>query len=362
MGIGNRFRYSVLKRKEMSGMNDYCAVNAKIKSMYSGALKHNDYEAIVSRNSVADICGYLKNDTSYADVLSDMSADKMHRGDIEQLLNHKMFMQYIRLYNFMNKAQRDVLRFWFMRLEIEFLKHRLRYIFNNESGGYQGSGDENSPFFTEHTKIDCDLVKRADTLADFVEACRNTPYYDVLKTAESIKSDYFSIVMMFDRTYYTMLWKEKEALPKAEAKSFADFVGPTVDMLNIMWIYRGKKYFRFDKEIIYTYLIPVRYRLSEEDIRMMVSGTDESSVLNLINGSRYSNLFNGVGEGSFTEENYHELDIKFSKRTFVTQPMSMAAVFAYLRLKQEEIYKITTIIEGVRYGLTPEIIKQHLSM
>ncbi|MBP3361368.1 MAG: V-type ATPase subunit [Clostridia bacterium] len=353
---------NVIDRKDLVFMsNRYCAINAKIKAMYSGCLKKEDYMALLSKSSVPEVCAILRENTSYSDVLEELTEDKLHRGNIEKnVLHHKMFTQYIRLYNFMNREERNIFRFWFMRNEIEFLKHRLRYILNNEPAGEEFENIDDSVFFEEHTKINCKLAMNARRLSDFLPACENTPYYDILRTAESIKSDYFSIVMMFDRLYYTMLWKAKDKLPKAEAKVFEEFVGSSIDMLNLMWIYRGKKYFDFDNEIIYTYLIPVRYRLSSEDIKSMVSASSDAGVLNYVRDSGYRELFEGVGEGFFVEENYHRLELKLAKKIFVTNPMTMAAVFAYFQIKQTEVYNITTIIECVRYGIKPEIIKKHV--
>lgn len=341
-------------------MNSYCAVNAKIKAMYADCLTDKDYSAMIAMHDVGQVCSYLKSTPAYEDVLKDITESEMHRATIEEILSHKLFTQYVRLYNFMDKAHRDILRFWFMRMEVEYLKHRIRYIFNKESGVYIETEDEGSKFFIEHTKINCKLASSSKTLADFVESCVDTPYYKLLKTAESIKSDYFSIAMMLDRLYYTLLWRAKNKLPKSERAAFEAYVGPVVDMLNIMWIYRGKKYFDFDREVIYTYLIPVHYRLSEDCIKEMVSGNGAEAVIEAAAETKYKALFDGVGEEYFIEQNYTMLEIKNAKRLFVNEPMSMAAIFSYFSLKESEINKITTIIEGVRYGSSQELLKKYI--
>lgn len=341
-------------------MNSYCAVNAKIKAMYADCLKEKDYDNLIAMHDVGQVCSYLKSTPAYEDILKDLTESEMHRGTVEKILSHKLFTQYIRLYNFMDKAHRDILKFWFMRMEVEYLKHRIRYIFNNENGIYKETEDEGSTFFTGHTKINCKLAANSKTLSDFVESCIDTPYYKLLKTAETIKSDYFSIGMMLDRLYYTLLWKAKDKLPKSEKAAFEAYVGPICDMLNIMWIYRGKKYFDFDREVIYTYLIPVHYRLSEDSIKQMVSGEGAASVESVAANTRYKELFDGVGGEYFIEKNYSALEIKNSKRLFVNEPMSMAAIFAYFNLKEIEINKVTTIIEGVRYGSSPELLKEYI--
>ena len=56
-------------------------------------------------------------------------------------------------------------------------------------------------------------------------------------------------------------------------------------MLNLMWIYRGKKYFEFTNEIIFTYLLPVRYRLTEEVIKQLVNADSVERFIDIVNQS-----------------------------------------------------------------------------
>ena len=40
----------------------------------------------------------------------------------------------------------------------------------------------------------------------------------------------------------------------------------------------------------------------------------------------------------------------------------MVAVYAYMNLKEVELNNITTIIEGIRYNLNPDFIRQHIGL
>lgn len=341
--------------------NNYCAVSAKLKAMYSTCLKDSDYKNLLAKNNVADICSYLKNETRYGELLSSITEQNAHRGTVELILENYLYEQYIRLYSFMTGPQRRVLSLWLVRREIDYLKRHIRNVFNGENSEiHKETIDASNAFFMKHTKINCELINSANNFSEFVEACKNTIYYDLLKTAESINSDYFSIGMMLDSLYYTQLWNAGATLPNNEKHSFEQFIGATIDMLNITWIYRGKKYFGFPNEIVYTYLIPIRHRLSEEIIKAMVECKNAAEIPAILKESHYSLLFNDVGEMYFIEENLMRLENKLAKRIFVNYPLSMAAAFAYLKLKQTEIYKITVVIEGIRYKLDSRIIERHL--
>lgn len=47
-------------------------------------------------------------------------------------------------------------------------------------------------------------------------------------------------------------------------------LGFKMDMLNVQWIYRCKKYYHMTSADIYALLIPVNYRLSSRTIQEMV--------------------------------------------------------------------------------------------
>ena len=59
---------------------EYSAVAAKLKAMYARFLDQKDYEELLSKRSVGDVCAYLKSMSGYSDVLSDVDEREIHRG------------------------------------------------------------------------------------------------------------------------------------------------------------------------------------------------------------------------------------------------------------------------------------------
>ena len=174
---------------------EYSAIAAKLKAMYSKFLTRDDYEQLLERKSVNDICSYLKSTPGYGEVLEQVNERDIHRGQMEILLEQEMVDEYVRLYNFMDNSKRTVMEFWFMRREIAFLKREIRYIYTHE----ERSNDEVNQskfdaFFETHTKINREIMHNAKSLSDCIEACKNTPYSEPLQRAENIGADSFSMV------------------------------------------------------------------------------------------------------------------------------------------------------------------------
>lgn len=343
-------------------MNDYVAVAAKTRAMYGECLTNEDFSNLMSKQSVGEIFAYLKNNSSYRRFFRNLNENDVHRGEIENLLWKEITDEYKRMFNFIDASKSSVLEFWFARREVDFLKHTIRNIYNHESSKYRFEYiEELDDFFRKHTSINVDMCKNAKNLGAFVEASEGTVYHEVLSRAESINADYFSIAMALDGLYYKLLWEASEKyLSKSEQTGMKKYLGSDIDMLNIIWIYRGKKYFKFDNKIIYTYLLPVKYKIGDELLKKLVETDNVDLIPGLLKTTHYKNLFDGVGDGYFIEENYRRERHKISKTLFRTRPDSIAGLFAYLSLKEIEILNITRVIEGVRYDINPEMIKKHL--
>lgn len=344
---------------------EYSAVAAKLKAMYSKFLTASDYEELLAKKSVNDICGYLKSAPGYSEVLADVNERNIHRGQMELLLAQELMDEYIRLYNFLNHTKRELIEFWFMRHEVEFLKLEMRYIYTHE----KRSSDEINQsrfdaFFETHTKINREIMRNARSLSDCIEACKDTPYAEPLIRAENLGADFFSMGMVLDSYFYSAAWSSAERHLKGEQKElFRKLMGSEIDMLNLMWIYRGKKYFSFKNEIIFTYLLPVRYRLTEEIIKQLVNADSIERFIDIVNSSTsYGKLFENYDKGRFPEENYRYIYNKLSKSIFVNHSESMVAIYAYLNLKEVELNNITTITEGIRYSLNADSIREHVGI
>lgn len=342
---------------------DYSAVAAKLKAMHGGMLLREDFNRLAEKESVSEICAYLKGTDAYGEVLHEVEENSAHRREIEALLNYSLLKEYERLYSFMDRDKRTILKFWFIRSEISLLTAGLRHVFTHEKLSPRALDTSGWEFFDTHSRIDITAIAAAKSLSEVQKACENTPYYDILKRADEAQSDFFSIAMSLDGYYYKTLWHTAEKmLDKSELAVFRELCGSIIDMLNIMWIYRGKKYFKLNSELIYTYLLPVRFRLTSEQLSAMVNADDAEKVAALTVGTRYETLFAYREQGYFIEELYQKEVNDISRRIFRDYPKTMAAVFAYLRLKEGEIHAVTMIIEGVRYRYDPAAIKRHIDI
>ncbi len=337
--------------------SNFCAVSAKLRAMYSTCLDGDDYKNLLSKNSVYEVFGYLKNETAYSSILSDVKNIEVHRTDIEKLLDEYLYNQFVRLYTFVPSDARHMLSLWLMRYEVDYIKHKVWEVFSGE--GHMRFDVTNS-FFTSHTKLDVSALSKATAFSEVVEATRGSIYFDMLNTALTIGADRFSIGMMLDRLYYSIISKRAGKLPDAERKVFDKLIGTSVDLLNIAWIYRAKKYFDFKSEVIYAYIIPVHYRVNKDLIKALVESETPEQIIEKVLKTPYRGLFYESEDVFFVEENMKRIETSVAKKIFVNYSNSIASIFAYFKLKQSEIYKITMIMEAKRYGHDSKVIERHI--
>ena len=153
--------------------------------------------------------------------------------------------------------------------------------------------------------------------------------------------------LALDLYYYTSTWKEqKKILKKSDLELFMRDRGSKIDLLNIQWIYRAKKYYNMKPADIYLMLIPIHYKLSTELVKDMVEAPGVEEFENVVIRTTYARHYN-FKQNLTMEQMYadclHHLYTADRRRSD-----SVSAINTYLLLKEEELKKLTT-----GYGMRP---------
>lgn len=330
----------------------YSAIVTKIRAMRSRLLKEEDYHAIASMRLVTDVISYLKENKAYRDLLSRMDDSLYHRGNIEKVLIQSLYDDYTRLYRFSNQKQREFLKLFLKRYEVDLINHCLRIVFHHYK--YTFDLDYKKPFFDRYSDLNIDRLVTSGNIHDLVENLKDTEYYVPLaRIRNSGAKELFDYDLALNLYYFSTMWKKgKGILSKKDLAMFTKNLGTEIDCLNLQWIYRAKKYYRLAGPDIYTMLIPIQYRLSGEQFKALVEAPSVEGFLHLLNdGTSYGKKY------QFDEEHRvedmtgqwltHLYDTAYRKN-----PYSVASLSTYLYLKEKEINTITTALECIRYGLT----------
>jgi hypothetical protein len=126
---------------------------------------------------------------------------------------------------------------------------------------------------------------------------------------------------------YLLLWKKLNRLDKKNRRVLHPLIGTEIDLRNMIWMYRLKRFYNVAGDATYGRLIPIRYRLTEALTREMVDSKDEKNLHNRVALSPYAAVF-----PSFERPErlmYRALSALYKKAARY-HPHSLAAVCAFL--------------------------------
>ncbi len=331
-------------------LRNYNATVAKIMAIYGKRLMPQDYAELMNRQSVADAADYLKKNTHYGGLLSEVDTNTVHRGMLENLLHRSVFDTYMRITGFEHISKQEFYNYKIIQTEIDEILRAVRY-FNAGSDKFIKS----VPMYVNHlTTIDLLALAKVGSFEDLLEFLKKTPYYDVLKNIEPNgdgKIDVTECETLF-RTYFINMLKKSMHFKSVDEKRLNDFLETDIDLINVINSYRLKAYFGEPEEVIEKKLLPFHGRLNAETQHALYSAKSSEEFI-----KRFSNTFYGrqmIKNGydiNELEQSAMKLRYKYAKSMLRSSASAPLSVYAFIFLLEMEVRNIINIIEGIRYGV-----------
>ncbi len=335
----------------MGNVMSYSGLTTKVRAMQAKLLTQRDYENLANLRSVPEAIEYLKEKPAYARYVEQMDISLYHRGNMEKILYQSLFNDYTRIFRFAGMEQKKFLKIYWKRYEIDLINYCLRIVFNHYDTPFDV--EYKREFFDKYSQISIDKLITSRNVDELIDNLKDSEYYAPLQTLrDSDKATLFDYDLALDLYYFSEMWRKNRRLLKGdERKMYLRDCGTKIDLLNIQWIYRAKKYYNMLPPDIYSMTIPIQYRISVEEFKNLVETPTVEEFEKRLGDSyyarRYADLNGKTLEGMY-KECLEQLYISDRRR----DPYSIATVNTYLFLKEEEINKITTALECIRYGLS----------
>lgn len=333
----------------MDSTLSYSGINTKVKAMHPKLISDDDYQKISALETVADLIAYLKKHPGYAEFFQKYDEREIHRGEAERVLVNGLYMDYTKIFRFANDQQRLDLQLVFFRYEINVLKTCIRLIHNKENA-YDLSVFQ--PFFSKHSQINVTALSSSRNIDEYIQNLKGTEYYNILAKLHAKPGlTSFDYEMTLDVYYFTKSWRIKDTmLSRNSKKAFTQRMGTEIDLLNIMWIYRSKKMYDMNAAQIFTYLIPVNYKLTASSLARLVQSVTLDEFMNILATTKYKKFIESL-KNSTMEQEYSRIIIKIYLTNMTRYPASMTSVNYYLFRKDLEVSRLTSALECIRYGL-----------
>lgn len=340
----------------------YSGLVTKVKAMRSHLLTKEQFKELAACSSVSEAAAYLKQNPGYQKTLEHFDSTALHRGIIEQALKQSIFRDFSKLYRFCNGKQRKFLDLYAIRYETAFLKQCLRTIYDENP---LILSDENGKwFFESYFSFPIAPISHASTIGELIDGLKGSVYYKLLYqiyTSPKENLTLFDYETALDYYYFCTTWDSYNKLFTGnEKKALIEAFGAKLDMLNIQWIYRSKKYYSMSPADIIAILLPVHYKLKQETLSAMVHTETIEELMELIRSTCYGKQFTETDPITL-EKAYNTLLSTAHKTALRKYPYSIACVNSYLYEKEHEADRLTTAIEGIRYGLDYNEILRYIS-
>ena len=346
----------------MGSVVKYCAVITKLRAMFAKLLRPEDYTALSAMSSVGEVVSYLKGTAGYGGLLEAVNEATVHRGTLEHLFSKDIIRDAEKLSSMLGDKEKRVLKLFLSKYEIDVVKKAVRNAVNG--GDRQGISDAVS--VESHKIVSSGLnVERcfaAKDLSELREALEGTDYEKIIGrfTEFGLKSP-ADVGTALDEFYFKRLQKGAERLlSRSDSRAVNEFLAAEIDVINILWIYRYKKYYDMTAEEIINHLIPNKNKISKGKLLELAS-CEITEFPGLVENLKYGDIFRDVDEKDW-DRRFSAYLYKLYRRQLRNDAYSFSTVLAYLYLKEIDINNIITVVEGVRYGVAPEKIMKYVGI
>ena len=342
----------MIEVSRMGNVMAYSGITTKVRAMSAKLLTEKDFDTIAGICSVPEAIEYLKGKASYAPYVNKMDISLYHRGNVEKILYQSLFDDYSRIFRFAGMEQKTFLKLYWKRYEVDLINYCLRIVFNHYDKPFDL--EYKKEFFDRYSQISIDRLITSKNIDELVDNLKDTEYYDALgRIRDSGAGTLFDYDLALDVYYFSTMWKKSKRLLKGrEQKIFLKDYGTKIDLLNLQWIYRAKKYYHMLPPDIYSMTIPIHYRISLEEFKTLVETPTLEQFEAEVEKTYYARKYNYMQTDKTLEQMYKDCLRKLYLTDKRNDPYSIAIINTYLFLKEEEINKLTTALECIRYGLT----------
>lgn len=343
----------------MGSVKRFAAINTKIRALEGRLLTESDYDRLLEMSDLSEMISYLKNKTSYGIHLEDVESDRTSIDQLEVIFKGILFEKIQGFIHYFVDDYKKLFKILFMRYEIEDLKLFIRALVRQEN---ISSMLGHMVILGISKTINYEKVSQSRNLVELVAALEGTPYQSLVSyyMDEEPQSRIFYMEMNLDRYYFRMLSKQVEKLAPADKEPLREILGKNTDILNLQWIYRGRRFYRLTAEELLNYTLLGGHALSYKTLKKLCYASSLEEATEYTLKSPYGFLVKETDFEVFMElnmERYIYDEFMSLKRL---NHMNIIESMVYMHQIEYEVRDLFTIFESKRYGFGKEETLKYL--
>lgn len=333
---------------------------AKARAKYGKRLKKDDYNALISCDTVAQIADYLKEKTEYGKFLESVDVNTIHRGQLESLIIKKNYFDVDALSQYDLTNGTEFAHYIVFKNVIRLLMAKLMSISSNlEFTSFMQ--EDTVALLSWHSKLDIKKIQNAKTYDELIEALSPSEYAQVLskfKLKPGKDIDFFAIGTNLYKRAYEKAFVAMNNTSSACKKELQELLGSFIDINNFSRILRMKDTYKCSPEFIKNNLF-AGGNLKQRAIDKIIDSEDTKQAT-----LEFNNTYIGRQVKNISYKTTSELVDKFrfikSRHNMFFSTNAPVVLLSYIFLSEIEISNIYHIIEGVRYKVEKASIEELL--
>ncbi|MCX8111287.1 MAG: V-type ATPase subunit [Syntrophorhabdaceae bacterium] len=225
-------------------------------------------------------------------------------------------------------------------------------------------------YLPEELSLNISGLVKAESIEEFIHLAPKGFIQESLEWSLKLFNEYkkpFFFETGMDCGYYNELIKCVQSVPKKDSEIIKPIIFQEVDIYHLMLITRGRFVYNLPTEVIKTLHVEGT-RLPKRFFTAMLGYSDITSMAYQLENRVVDYLPSEYGraegikdnDGSILETLAWKRFCHLSNQAFRRSHMGLGALLGYIGLRRIEIANLTTISEGIRQKLTPDIIRRHL--
>lgn len=333
----------------------YYALATKIATKKGRILNKNDWNKYLDCSTVEQLTHLLKSNSEFGKAFKDIPSDNLDRDDLETVLLRFKTLEIENLLHYFSGPYKEFIKTILMEAEIQDLSLIIRKITKGES---LEKIEERFVHSRIYTNLNFEELVNFNSVDQIIQKLKGTPYYNGLSnfTKEDALSREFHIEMKMYLALYKSLFEKTEKLKKDDQKAVKQVLGVKIDLLNIQWIYRAKKYYEISPEEIFIYSLAGGTVLGYNRLKKLCYATVEE-FKKLLKDFLRNDIFKDLNDADINVViDSYMLDY-LKKNSFD----NIGTALSFIYMLNIIINDLTSITEGIQYQVPREKLKNYLA-
>jgi V/A-type H+-transporting ATPase subunit C len=316
--------------------------------MYANNLSQEELEEMQRQSNIKEAINFIKLKFPSLENIN----ENMHRKELEQEINNLFIYEILKLVRYLTKTEKEILMQFLSKYEINCVKNVFRNVTTNRDSKVYLKNIDN---WTTKIFKNINGINQITEETEFLELIKSEDYYKVFSEYEEVIENVplDEIEVKLDKYYFEKIYK----LAKKVNRNLLFLIGTEIDLLNVIWIYRAKKYFGYSPEETKEILIPINYKISKKLQKELLNCIDFNEIKTVLENTVYKNVFLDENEIEYEKNKYL---YNINRKIFRTKLFDISTVFAIINLTDVEIKNMINIIEGIRYKIDRNEIQKKI--